>query len=122
MRRPGSPPRTSKRQTKFLKQRLNTLGYGSYFEYLKSDRWVETKTRYRGAGLPQSCLVCRDPHVDLHHKTYQRLGNEQLTDLVALCRLHHDQLHDEKLDLWRGPTALYERACIDRRRVASAGA
>lgn len=38
--------------------------------------------------------MCWDPNVDLHHKTYKRLGEERLTDLLPLCRLHHDLAHD----------------------------
>jgi hypothetical protein len=58
--------------------------------------------------LRQQCAVCWDPHVDLHHKTYRRLGEELLDDLVPLCRDHHDELHERGLDFYKGPTLLYE--------------
>jgi len=31
--------------------------------------------------------------LDLHHFTYARLGNEWPSDVVALCRVHHDERH-----------------------------
>ena len=110
MRTPGQPPPDlSKRQKKFLTQNLDQLGYGSYREYLEGPEWAETRTRYRSSGKLQTCLVCRAPNVDLHHRTYRRLGKERLGDLVALCREHHEQVHEAELSLWNGPTWLYDQ-------------
>lgn len=110
MRQPGQPPSNlSNRQRKLLTGALAELGYRSYRDYLNGSEWAEAKGRYRASGKLQSCLVCRAPNVDLHHRTYGRLGAERLDDLVALCREHHEQLHDEGLDLWNGPTLLYRR-------------
>jgi hypothetical protein len=109
-RLPASPPRPlSKRQKRFLNE-LPRLGYRSYHEYLRSDHWKGLKARYRASGSFQKCTVCFDPNVDLHHKTYKRLGQEKLTDLVPLCRLHHDTLHAQNLGLWTGPKQLREKA------------
>jgi hypothetical protein len=116
-RLPASTPRNlSKRQSKFLRRQLEQHSYESYREYLYSDAWRNVRERYRASahpepgyrttGLPQTCTVCHDENVDLHHKTYKRLGEERLTDLVPLCRLHHDQLHADKLDPWTGPATL----------------
>jgi hypothetical protein len=66
---------------------------GLYLEYLKSEHWQETRARFRASRLQQGCYVCGDPRVDLHHKTYKRLGNERLTDLLPLCRRHHEATH-----------------------------
>lgn len=65
----------------------------SYAAYLRSDHWQNVKTRYRTSKLPQSCVVCGAERVDLHHRTYERLGRERLTDLVPLCREHHGEAH-----------------------------
>lgn len=32
----------------------------------------------------------------MHHLTYERLGCEWLTDLVALCKDCHEQEHDDE--------------------------
>ena len=88
----------------------------SYFEYLCSDEWHLTRERFRASGLHQTCLVCFDPNVDLHHRTYSRLGDERLDDLVALCRRHHEEIHSEGLDLWNGPSTLREQELSRRKK------
>ena len=92
-----------------VEERAQTLWPPSYRTYLLSDSWRATRERYRASKLPQGCWVCRVPNVDLHHRTYARLGNEKVIDLVPLCREHHDQLHEEGLDLWDGPSILCRR-------------
>ena len=37
--------------------------------------------------------MCGETDVDLHHKTYERIGSELLTDLEPLCRPCHNALH-----------------------------
>ncbi len=115
---PATEPATSNRQKKFLKRALRALGYESYKVYLDSDHWSELGGRYRASRQPQVCIVCYDPKVDLHHKTYKRLGQEQLSDLIPLCRKHHEESHaleqswrqqgrDQfKINLWTAANAL----------------
>jgi hypothetical protein len=66
-----------------------------YRAYLRSAYWRDVKRRYRASDLPQACVVCGDPRVDLHHKTYERRGREELTDLEPRCRKHHEEVHAE---------------------------
>ncbi len=73
---------------------LNRLGFQSLQEYRRSELWRETKRRYRSSDYPQRCLICGSRDFDLHHRSYSRLGDEELFDLVPLCRRHHDQLHE----------------------------
>jgi hypothetical protein len=111
MRKSGSPPKTSKRQRVFLKNGLRKLGYDNYMAYLLSPEWASVRERYRTSEsnkLPQKCVVCSDSHFDLHHRTYKRLGAELLSDLVPLCRLHHEELHRRGLNVWDGPRILRE--------------
>lgn len=65
-----------------------------YAAYLRSPHWRDVKRRYRASKLPKKCKVCGEAMYDLHHRTYKRLGNERLADLVPLCRTHHQGLHD----------------------------
>ncbi len=96
----------SNRQRRFLRDGLRRLGLKSYREYLRSERWYETRTKYWKSALPQKCVVCYDPNVELHHRTYQRLGRERLTDLLPLCSEHHNALHSQPVPLWNGHHAL----------------
>lgn len=70
-----------------------TLGYKSYASYLSSSHWQTTRQRYRASDLPQDCYCCGEHEVDLHHKTYENIGREPLTDLVPLCRRCHTLVH-----------------------------
>lgn len=63
-----------------------------YRAYLRSAHWRRVKERYRASKLPQACF-CGETRVDLHHKTYKRIGRERLSDLTPLCRAHHDEEH-----------------------------
>jgi hypothetical protein len=73
--------------------KLRALGYGSYAEYLRSEHWAAIKAKYRASKMPQRCVVCGEGWVDLHHRSYKRIGQEHLHDLVPLCRAHHNEVH-----------------------------
>jgi hypothetical protein len=60
--------------------------------YLGSDHWLTFARRVRRY-YGNRCALCNTPAVDqdlnVHHRTYVRLGCEELTDCVALCRRCH---------------------------------
>lgn len=88
----GPPPHVRRRA---LKRHLavQALGYRDYTHYLAGPYWHALRERYRAAtDLPQAC-VCGDPVVQLHHKTYERIGRERLTDLTPLCPTCHKLVH-----------------------------
>jgi len=64
-------------------------------EYLQSPKWKELKQ----AKLDQvghKCEFCGAiSHLHLHHITYDKLGDEDLSDLAILCDKHHKQIHDK---------------------------
>jgi hypothetical protein len=62
--------------------------------YLRSRHWREVRRSYeRHPTAPHRCAVCGAHRYELHHRTYERLGAEDMGDLLALCRSHHEQLH-----------------------------
>lgn len=64
-----------------------------YTDYLKSARWERRKVAYY-AKHPKVCRACGDTQdIHLHHHTYKRLGHEHDTDLVPLCKSHHESVH-----------------------------
>lgn len=71
----------------------NRIPRADYMAYINSAKWEAKKQKYRASKLPQTCLVCNSQRVDLHHRTYKRLGAEWLNDLIPLCRTHHDECH-----------------------------
>jgi len=44
------------------------------------------------------CELCQSPANDIHHGQYKsRGGKDEIKNLMALCRRHHDQAHEEKI-------------------------
>lgn len=66
-------------------------------EYLFSEHWSKTRRRLFGKNRQKRyCAGCRkdDVSLDVHHKTYTRLGNEKLRDLILVCRDCHSKIHE----------------------------
>lgn len=81
---------------------LKRLGYPTYQAYLASPWWVDVKRRWYAAHQSAlHCARCGAFPFDLHHRTYKRLGLEQLTDLIALCRACHSSEHDKLRHLYQ---------------------
>lgn len=62
-----------------------------YHKYLQSDQWHATR-RLAFAKHGTVCF-CGKIAIDMHHLTYERVGNERLDDLLPLCRTCHDSYH-----------------------------
>ncbi len=64
-----------------------------YEQHLRSDKWREIcrLVKRRDRGICQECLESVGEHV--HHLTYERMGDELLSDLVLLCRGCHEEIH-----------------------------
>jgi hypothetical protein len=64
--------------------------------YLRSDHWRDTRL----AALERAehrCQVCnRDGTLDVHHRTYERIGEERPADLTVLCRSCHNLFHEHR--------------------------
>ena len=60
-----------------------------YRAYMKSDEWK--KRRIRALHLANNrCQVCGEPgKLEVHHVTYERLGHEWDSDLLAVCKQCH---------------------------------
>jgi Leucine-rich repeat (LRR) protein len=62
--------------------------------YLNSNKWeVIRNAVIKRDRLCASCSESEDMHV--HHVHYQRLGRENLNDLIVLCRICHFELHEK---------------------------
>ena len=71
----------------------------TYQAYINSSRWRENPARL--AELKSADFHCRlcyasqkDVQLEVHHRTYVRLGCEQLGDLTALCKECHHVVTD----------------------------
>jgi hypothetical protein len=65
----------------------------NYEDYLKSDHWYFMIILKR-LQVDNKCEICGSSHgLEVHHLTYERLGNENLEDLQVLCSYHHKKVH-----------------------------
>lgn len=71
-------------------ERIHELSTMSYYDYLQTPEWNERRKRsMKRAGY--RCQVCNAYGVQLnvHHRTYERRGNELDRDLITLCKQCH---------------------------------
>lgn len=67
----------------------------SYQDYLKSPEWQAKRVAALRRAHGQ-CQVCNsNKNLDVHHRTYARLGHEDDADLTVLCRTCHEIYHAE---------------------------
>ena len=65
-----------------------------YPEYLKTDHWRRVR-RHAIERANRRCEQCnRRGQLDVHHLTYDNLGQEAACDVVALCRPCHEREHE----------------------------
>lgn len=65
-----------------------------YEAYLRSPAWQAKRAGALDAA-GRRCQVCNtDRHLDVHHRTYERFGDEDPGDLTVLCRQCHELFHD----------------------------
>ena len=77
--------------------RLRELKSMPYPEYLRTPEWqARRKQHLKSAGY--RCQVCNSSGViiDVHHRTYERRGEEYYKDLIALCRECHSTFHNSR--------------------------
>lgn len=93
---------------------LATLGYASYGDYLNSPAWDGLRRRYYEQ-RPRICHTCgAGDGVQLHHRTYERVGREELDDLMPLCNPCHGMVHALER---RGDASLDFEGVIDAERA-----
>jgi len=63
----------------------------NYKQYLASREWALRKRQVRERSWGR-CERCAAPQEAAHHLTYERLGNERLEDLLAVCDACHEYL------------------------------
>jgi restriction endonuclease Mrr len=76
--------------------RLRELTTMPYHQYLRTPEWRRARAAaLERAGHACSLDVTHTQELDVHHRTYERLGHELATDLVVLCRSCHRLHHRE---------------------------
>ena len=96
--------RIKQRQWEYLNDYLRKERI-TYQQYLQSDHWQDVRKRYWKSKLHDgSCWACGEKNkpLQLHHKTYKRIGKERLNDLILLCGMCHKDVHTLEKSGWRG--------------------
>jgi 5-methylcytosine-specific restriction endonuclease McrA len=64
-----------------------------YQEYLQTPEWKAIREKkLKESGF--RCQLCNQSgELNVHHRTYERRGNEELQDLIVLCRGCHETFH-----------------------------
>lgn len=89
LRRPTSTARVDAR-------RLGALRAMPYPEYLRTPEWERTRdAALWSAGYSCALDVTHTQELDVHHRTYDRRGEELPTDLIVLCRACHRTYHEQ---------------------------
>ncbi len=63
--------------------------------YLASSQWKTIRTKVLTRDHYQCQLCNYTESLEVHHITYERFTNEDISDLVTLCRDCHQSIHDK---------------------------
>lgn len=67
----------------------------NYKDYLKTRHWLKLRAEFKQKTKVKRCVMCGyDKMLNIHHTTYENLGNETIDDLVYLCKYCHYKLHN----------------------------
>jgi len=94
------PPQKKRRKRKGKKnkpvapQPLKNAKWMPYKEYLQTAWWKHRRmVAFRRAGW--KCNRCKSSKkLQVHHRSYERLGHERHRDLEVLCRVCHEGEHE----------------------------
>lgn len=78
-------------------ERLKSMPYK---EYLQTDHWLSLRYQtLKIAGF--RCQLCnKSGSLQVHHRTYERRGSEEVSDLISLCPDCHAKFHDKLPAKW----------------------
>lgn len=70
------------------------LGFITYQDYLNSDLWQEKK-KWILECFNNECQKCKTKKgLNVHHKNYDSVGNENIHDVTVLCFKCHKEEHN----------------------------
>lgn len=67
----------------------------NYREYLSSEHWRKISTLAKGLANHRCQMCGKVGEIHTHHKTYERLCMERLSDLIVVCKLCHKKSHNK---------------------------
>ncbi len=82
------------------KLKRDTKGFSDFYkEYMRSPEWRQKRKTIINRDLYR-CRICgwqpkthsTNNHLEVHHSTYERLGDEWDSDLITLCHHCHKEI------------------------------
>lgn len=69
--------------------------FKTYEEYMRSKLWeIRRKEYLEGRKI---CELCnKKGNLQIHHKSYENLGNERRKELLFICSKCHHKIHEKK--------------------------
>lgn len=79
-----------------VEARLNELRTMPYYSYLQTPEWQDRRKRHLKRAHYR-CQVCNTnkARLNVHHRTYERRGDEDDRDLIVLCEDCHRLFHEQ---------------------------
>lgn len=80
-------------QNKIKENKIIELKKLDYCDYLETEHWKNTRKR-KLYSVKFKCQICNSKSkLNVHHRTYESLGDEKMYDLTVLCRNCHKLYH-----------------------------
>jgi hypothetical protein len=65
-----------------------------YRTYLESKQWADKRREWFKSHTDASCYQCGTKNqLEIHHRSYKRIGRERPSDLISLCLKCHADIH-----------------------------
>jgi hypothetical protein len=79
-----------------VRERFREMRVDNYGEYLASDTWAKKRAKVmkRAGDVCEGCL--ERAATEVHHLSYEHIGNEFLFELVAVCETCHNAIHNQE--------------------------
>lgn len=61
-----------------------------YEDYMRSTAWRMQRDRFLNFWGHRCALCNGQKNLEVHHRTYERLGREKITDCIVLCHACHE--------------------------------
>jgi len=70
-----------------------------YNAYMRSDEWKQKRNEI--ISIYKQCVCCgSEENLNVHHLTYENIGNEKYEDLLLLCNMCHKNVHRGKIKVF----------------------
>jgi hypothetical protein len=87
---------TGEKPIEFEEEPIVHLKTMPYKEYLQTDEWKKRREKHLKVAN-YKCQLCNSGgNLNVHHRTYERVGREDFMDLIVLCEKCHSLFHESR--------------------------